>query len=895
MPGDQPMQNPPPLGGLDPADLLKQGVADDTFVDGESSSFNPPSIEELAAIFPQFEILELIGKGGMGAVYKVRQKDLDRTVALKILPPAIGRSPEFSNRFTREARALAKLNHPGIVTLHEFGQQDGLYFILMEFVDGVNLAQLMKTGRISPREALAIVPQICDALQFAHDQGIVHRDIKPENILIDRLGRVKVADFGIAKVVAAVCDSRTDDEVRRSQTAATTDVTLAGKIIGTPAYMAPEQISHPADVDHRADIYALGVVFYQMLTGELPGKRLEAPSTKVHIDIRLDEIVLRAMEKDPELRYQQASVMRTRVDDLGVVRNLDAEGQSLAGHSKIISSRSESIQPNTHVDSFAISSLILAISSFALGPFGSLPAVILGHRSLSRIRTNPLLTGRGFATGGLVLGYVNLVMCLLALLFFSLLMVRASVEAVKEPVFPRGIVINEKEPRVRPETVVDVLVDGKLRIDGKIMSDEEFLGKLKSIATQFPNRAVIIRSNDQTKYEYMVRVLNQCSQAHIGNVSFATENAQAEQVAPVQAPPANLAEEYVDMELAAAKARAAYHEGDPDRVAVENRLKLLLEKHPELPNEQSRAVAAQRQVALVNEVNGLSKEFGPGHPRIIELNRQMEALSHLPEFSASQLASQVAREILTRDLPPGNRLEVLLVTTGSAAAKVVKYELEGAASEEIPVSDKVIVCDQHIQQVGLLKADGGFDLDITLNEVGAQRLAEATKSNFGKNDRTSLAILLDGKVKCAPVWCGQLGKRFRISGIKNFDEYMDLYRSFPCWESQKNSLEAARWLLMVDDGKYAESYAAAAKLVHQKVTAKQWEVMFTTMRQPLGIVTSRGLKKCQEVKSLPGVPDGDYRLMLFNTSFANKREAVETVTFVKEDDGVWRAAGYFIR
>ena len=168
MPGDQPMQNPPPLGGLDPAALLKQGVADDTFVDGESSSFNPPPIEELSAIFPQFEILGLIGKGGMGAVYKVRQKDLDRVVALKILPPTIGRSPEFSNRFTREARALAKLNHPGIVTLHEFGQQNGLFFILMEFVDGVNLAQLMKTGRISPREALAIVPQICDALQFAH-------------------------------------------------------------------------------------------------------------------------------------------------------------------------------------------------------------------------------------------------------------------------------------------------------------------------------------------------------------------------------------------------------------------------------------------------------------------------------------------------------------------------------------------------------------------------------------------------------------------------------------------------------------------------------------------------------------------------------------------------------
>ena len=316
MPNNDPMEKQAPLAGLDPADLLRQGFDDDTLIVGAPSAFNPPPLEELAAIFTQFEILELIGQGGMGAVYKVRQKDLDRIVALKILTPGIGQSTEFSSRFTREARALAKLNHPGIVTLHEFGQQDGLYFILMEFVDGVNLAQLMKTGRISPREALAIVPQICDALQYAHDQGIVHRDIKPENLLLDRSGRVKVADFGIAKIVsaAAVYDRRTneDDSQWRSQT----DATLAGKIIGTPQYMAPEQIEHPSDVDHRADIYALGVVFYQMLTGELPDKDLQAPSRKLQIDVRLDEIVLKALEKNPEQRYQQASVMGTRVETI---------------------------------------------------------------------------------------------------------------------------------------------------------------------------------------------------------------------------------------------------------------------------------------------------------------------------------------------------------------------------------------------------------------------------------------------------------------------------------------------------------------------------------------------------------------------------------------------------
>jgi serine/threonine protein kinase len=329
------------LQGFCPACLLKEGAAESAA--GERrSAFEPPSAAELTPLFPQLEILELIGKGGMGAVYRARQKQLDRLVALKILPPGIGADQAFAERFAREAKALARLSHPGIVTLYEFGQaqmlsssasgketpaggkgfaQEPLYFFLMEFVDGVNLRQLLANGRLSPREALAIVPQICDALQFAHDQGIVHRDIKPENILLDRRGRVKVADFGLAKILGAGVEparSGSSDAAGQAAGAQThpADLTEAGRVMGTPKYMSPEQIQAPGQVDHRADIYALGIVFYQMLTGEMPDDKLQPPSRKVQVDVRLDEVVLRALEKDPELRYQNVSEVKTMIESI---------------------------------------------------------------------------------------------------------------------------------------------------------------------------------------------------------------------------------------------------------------------------------------------------------------------------------------------------------------------------------------------------------------------------------------------------------------------------------------------------------------------------------------------------------------------------------------------------
>lgn len=269
--------------------------------------FVPPTIEHVGKVFPSLEIVSLLGAGGMGAVYKARQKGLDRMVALKILPEEFGHDVKFALRFTREARTLAKLNHPNIVSVHEFGNVDDLYYFLMEFVDGSTLRDVVQAKELTPEHALTIVPHLCDALQYAHDHGIVHRDIKPENILMAKDGAIKIADFGLSRIVGNGNHA--------------TALTQTHQVLGTPRYMAPEQFEGSNRVDHRADIYSLGVVFYEMLTGELPIGRFEAPSQKVQVDVRLDEVVLRTLEKEPRRRYQMASEIKSDLQTISTSRD----------------------------------------------------------------------------------------------------------------------------------------------------------------------------------------------------------------------------------------------------------------------------------------------------------------------------------------------------------------------------------------------------------------------------------------------------------------------------------------------------------------------------------------------------------------------------------------------
>ncbi|HWB05906.1 MAG TPA: serine/threonine-protein kinase [Verrucomicrobiales bacterium] len=297
-------------GGLCPRCLMAQIMEPTQVIPGAGGGTLPPmEPEELTPHFPQLEILECLGRGGMGVVYKARQKSLNRLVALKLLAPERASDPGFADRFAKEAQALAALSHPNIVSVHDFGMAGGFFYLLMEFVDGVNLRQLLQSRRLTPQEALSIVPPVCDALQCAHARGIVHRDIKPENLLVDRAGTVKIADFGIAKMVAA----SPQEMPNGSADSAAGAVTM---VFGTPDYAAPEQRERGSATDHRADIYSLGVVLYEMLTGERPKNKIEPPSRRVQVDVRIDEIVLRALEKTPELRFATVEEFRTKVNDV---------------------------------------------------------------------------------------------------------------------------------------------------------------------------------------------------------------------------------------------------------------------------------------------------------------------------------------------------------------------------------------------------------------------------------------------------------------------------------------------------------------------------------------------------------------------------------------------------
>ncbi len=312
-------------GGLCPRCLMAGALLPTDSPTGARLSV-PPTVEQVAAAFPQLEVLALIGAGGMGAVFRARQPKLNRLVALKVLPASLAeRDPAFAERFEREGQMLARLHHPNIVAVYDSGRAGDFFYLLMEHVDGVNLRQAMRACRFTPAQALGIVPRICDALQFAHDEGVLHRDIKPENILLDAKGRVKLADFGIGKIIGEA------SEPARSTAVPAPGLTQTGTALGTPQYMAPEQRDQPELVDHRADIYSLGVVFYELLTGELPVGKFAPPSELSASDPRVDAIVRQALEKERDRRQQSAGEVRTQVETVAGNPREAADRRELSG------------------------------------------------------------------------------------------------------------------------------------------------------------------------------------------------------------------------------------------------------------------------------------------------------------------------------------------------------------------------------------------------------------------------------------------------------------------------------------------------------------------------------------------------------------------------------------
>jgi hypothetical protein len=238
---------------------------------------------------PGLRVLGLVGRGAMGRVYRARQLALDRDVALKILAPSLAADAEFLRRFEREGRAMARLSHPGIVGVYETGVRDDTPYLVLEYVDGAALRTIMNGQPLRPDRVRDIATRLCGALAAAHRAGLVHRDLKPENVLLTPDGTVKLADFGLALPA--------EEQAR---------LTRSDVRVGTPAYMAPEQLEARGDVDARADLYAMGVMLYEMLTGRLPVGRFEKPSAHMPEAAPFDDLVLRLLERDPARRLATA-------------------------------------------------------------------------------------------------------------------------------------------------------------------------------------------------------------------------------------------------------------------------------------------------------------------------------------------------------------------------------------------------------------------------------------------------------------------------------------------------------------------------------------------------------------------------------------------------------------
>jgi serine/threonine protein kinase len=837
--------NPPSSGKPDPAALLALGLA--TQSAAAATAATPPlSPDELAAEFPRLEILELLGRGGMGAVYKARQLDLDRLVALKILRPGLDADPGFAERFTREARALAQLNHPGIVTLYEFGKTSaGRYFILMEFVDGMNLRQLLAAGRLSPREALAIVPPLCDALQYAHDRGLIHRDIKPENLLIDRLGRIKIADFGIAKIATGKPETSTSVE-----------------IAGTPAYMAPEQRDRPAEVDHRADLYALGVVFYQMLTGELPSAdQLRPPSTRVQLDVRLDEIVLRALEKDPARRYAAASDFKTQIET--VTSTTPATPAP----------RSRNIRP------FAIA--LIACVLLATGVY------FISHKStpvassawnLDVIVTDQSTWPPKTFSADRALPIAG---AALALLGSSDLRQPGTLEDWQAA--NAGPHLRLEYPRAAEGKMPDAIL-----IPMPLNSGVIWTRKAETVTRH--------TTLSPTKAGELTALLKPSSPEPTTATPVTTDQKPSLQLL-LEASPVTLPELAVQIRaLIARHFPAAEINESPDSFRA-------------LFAKQTYPIYLQHKAGVPPTL--AHEETGPSEKGFIlmltRLDQPYDDVMSLPDTGGNTHWKTFVNAGFDEARSTGVQVQLMI---GSDTPKAFHEELSRLigmlhlprrslvteSGETLSVYTNVFLDENDLSAVEKINAPApSSQLRLHLTEQGSFRLNQLSQLALGRR----IAILVNDQLVSAPKVMAELsGDEVDIIGHESVADESALLAAFPGPAPKtltKTTNQAITWLQLIDAGRYAQSWQHSAAVFRKALTEDQWGRLAASTRTPLGPLISRHLKSTEHLNTLPGAPGGPHIVMQFQARFAQKESAIETVTFTRESDGTWRASGYFIK
>ena len=925
--------------GLCPRCLMALNLQTETAFTGDAAPKQAPlTPEQITPFFPQLEILELLGRGGMGVVYKARQKTLNRLVALKLLAPERVNDPKFAERFTREAQALAALNHPNIVTIHDFGQAGGFYFLLMEFVDGANLRQLLRARKFTPEEALAIVPTLCDALQFAHDRGIVHRDIKPENLLLDKTGRVKIADFGIAKMLGTAPGTEVVGALLPAADA-------TQNAMGTPGYSAPEQRTDPQRVDSRADIYSLGVVFYEMLTGELPGKKIELPSRKVHVDVRLDEVVLRALETKPELRYQQASTFKTEVETIaGSPGKTPAQFPAVPVPPKL--SRFQTVV-------LTVSNVVLAgllaftgwlayeteiffnvLYFFVLFMVPALILLMVARSVTNSVEwqfwRNPFAPGMGkqrmqvlirwafWLLAALVLGaclvpaqfspaeYTTMHLlywgAVIALLLLELLPGKR-VYLATNVVFAAGAIFMA--------TQLVRIYWPEAKADGVVLS-APFRGEWLVV---HGGRSTLINAhyhfNNQRDALDIERIVN--GQERTGNPDLlASYPSWGETLyAPAEGKITEVVSDLADSPIG---------QTDLEHIAGNHIVIDIGQGHYVVMahlQKGSVLVALGDTVHTGQPVAKCGHSGNTSHPHLhLQVQDQPKfmltpvktwpilfqnstglraghALTESPFFVRRN--DHIISQSPLVETPPKNRVEDAVTAAATAWLSLMDHGdytqtwVTASASfhKAISQADWVAKANQTVQSLGSLQSRKLQSSRIATNYPGLPA-GDGYVTTFN-SAFASFSPALE-TVVCSRETDGS----WKVAG----------YLVSPGTETNRDGLsevektvvgEAQIWLALVDAGHYDESWQSAGAAFRAAVSEPDWNSTIKSVRQPLGLQQERTLKSAKLLQQLPGSPAGKYVLMQFGTTFEHATSTVETVTFMQEADGSWKSAGYYIK